>query len=158
MATPTYFEAHLPGVVDYRLVLSHFKDQAQGRGKMKLINNPPTRNGVKPSSDRRKNGVVLLSAKFEGNKNPSKGDIPPVAVVDPTEADRKRALGLLEESDKTNGAIQKKIRAAKSVIEAPEDKVKKRAKRVAKKRPAKATPTAYKTAKKAPKRRKDIFD
>jgi hypothetical protein len=158
METPTYFEAHRVGVVDYHQVLSHFKDQARGMSKIKLINTPNTRGGGKPDAHRHKNGFVLLTNKFVGDKKNSKGDIPPVAVVDPTEADRKRALGLFEENEKSNDAIQKKIRDAKRVIDKTETSPQKRTKRAGKKRPAKAAPAAYKSTKKAYIRRKDIFD
>jgi hypothetical protein len=152
MSKTAYIDAHKPGVVNYNSVLSHFKDQAQGRGKMKLIKNPP-------ANGRARHGVVLLAASIELDKKHGKGDIPPVAVVDPTEADRKRALGLLENQEKSGSSAEKKIRSAKSAIEASVKKSPKLRKPSSKKKPGKVSKTKHKPPKKpVSKRRRDIFD
>jgi hypothetical protein len=151
----TYYEAHAPGVLDYESVLRHFKDQACGRGRIRLI-----KSNDKTESGQRKNGVILLAASVD--KKDSKTSIPPVTVVDPTEADRKRALGLLESQSNSASAVEKKIQNAKSVIaevkrKRPATLYTGKRKRISVGKTGYKKPT-QKTAKQSVKRRKDIFD
>jgi hypothetical protein len=153
-----YYEAHAPGVVDYESVLRHFKDQACGRGRIRLIKSKD-----KTESGQRKNGIILLAANVD--KKDSKTDIPPVTVVDPTEADRKRALGLLESQTNSASEAEKKIQNAKSAIEASAEVKHKRPTTLytGKRKRKSVVKTGYKkptqkTVKKSVKRRKDIFD
>jgi hypothetical protein len=102
-----YYPAFTRGVVNYSKVLDHFKEQASSRGKIKLIN-------AEGHGDRKGKLVILSMTTACDNPNDKKGDKqdpPPVQVIDPTEADRKRALDKLQKEitqGRTGGANKSK--------------------------------------------------
>jgi hypothetical protein len=147
-----YYPAFARGVVSYSKVLEHFKEQASNRGKSKVINSEG-RSG-------RKGKLVVLSTTTgpcgsENNKGGNQ-DPPPVQVIDPTEADRRRAL------DKIQKEIVRGRSATYSVGNTPQKKAGVKRKRDNSggggKKKQKSQQQASKAVRKVIKRVRDIFD
>jgi hypothetical protein len=105
-----YYPAFTRGIVNYSKVLEHFKEQASTRGRIKLINSE--------GHTGRKGKLVILSmtAPCDNDKKGNTSDPPPVEVIDPTEADRKRALDKLQkEITKGRSSVVKSVNKSKNI-------------------------------------------
>lgn len=79
----------LDGGLSYKSVLKHFHDQAHGKQKMYLIPN-------NRQSSRNPKSLVLLDLADNHPEQNNATNQPKIEVIDPAEAERKRALGQLE--------------------------------------------------------------
>jgi hypothetical protein len=102
---------------------------------------------------------VLLATSVD--KKDVKNELPPVSIVDPIEAERKRAVGLLEKETSRTGkrSVKGKIASAKQVIDITKNGTRREKGSAGRKRSAKVvkidkTPKRKKLANRA----KDIFD
>ena len=97
----------LDGVVDYKKFLSHFQTQAEGKDKPVLFHAPnswaKTTKNSKP--------LVIVDLADSGGIKGGKSEKPKIEVVDPTEAERLRALGEMKrEGKKTQNGVDNGIK------------------------------------------------
>lgn len=81
----------LEGGLNYKAVLKHFRDQAEGKKNINFIHT----NGSQRKQKGKSSLVVLDLADPDSNKKATPDQQPKIEVIDPTEAERKRALGQL---------------------------------------------------------------
>lgn len=83
----------LDGGVGYKKILQHFREQALGKGKTRIIPSP----AYDKRRPRNKNQMVLIDlADTPETDNKDKDVMPKIEVMDPVEAERKRAMDQLQ--------------------------------------------------------------
>lgn len=143
----------LDGGLNYKAVLNHFQDQSKGVQKINLIHSNRDSNGSNRKQKSR-NSLVLLDLADPEKPKDSKQQ-PKIEVIDPTEAERKRALGQLEMEATEIGQVKKAKKISKARNPAPNGhSTQSNRPRQTKKRQA----TAQKIVNQKVKRAKDIFD
>lgn len=95
------------GALNYNRFLNHFRNQAQGTGKPVIINaqrNPPSR------KMRNSKALVLVDTAERDGESKGSGSRPKVEIVDPNEAEKRRAVGEMaqQKKDQSRDATQKK--------------------------------------------------
>jgi len=90
------------GSLSYKKMLKHFKEQAGGGHSVILISNASKSDDLRTRFNRPSvtGGVVLIDMADDAEKSNKKkrsDELPKVEMVDPTEADRRRALDKLAE-------------------------------------------------------------
>ena len=91
----------LDGVVDYKKFLKHFQSQAEGRDKAVLFNGSQNR-GKKSKITR---PLVVVDLADTSNIADNKAEKPKIEVVEPTEADRLRAVGEIKRESKYSDSL-----------------------------------------------------
>lgn len=112
--TKKYFS--MDAGLNYKHLLKHFKDQAEGRQSILLIKNPESTNNsdsIKNNFKRQSVHSGLVLVDMGGNNDVKENEMPKVEMVDPTEGDRRRALAKLsqEKKDKKMGSSYPGIKA-----------------------------------------------
>jgi len=83
----------LDGGLSYKKILHHFRDQADG----KAVLMPSKQFNQDKRKSRNKNQLVLIDLADPPNQDQKNNDVmPKVDVIDPLEADRKRAMDQLQ--------------------------------------------------------------
>lgn len=101
----TYYSAHTS--IDYKTLLNHFKDQADGNRKIALLPAHLQKNG---SMNKLSNSIVVLNKPKHVNTNTKGEKMPAIRVLDDTEAARLRAERELQiEEEREEGISDKQL-------------------------------------------------